>query len=518
MLSDDGGSHAQIIELVFASIGDGVAITNATGSAIYFNAAGRAIMGIAAEKSADVSTHGADLYYLHDFNPLPQDQLPLVRALRGEEVKGVELFVRSEALSEGAVIFMNARPLRNAAGAIIGGVAVFHDVGARKRAEDELRAANSKLGDWVGELERRAQVTLLMNDMADLLQSCRTMKEFHTVVSRHAGRIFENEPGAVYVVNSSRSAIEMWVRWGDWSPGDTVYAPDACWALRRGRLHRSGGSALGPECEHASARGDDGSVCIPMMGQGEALGVLHVRQSSSTSLIASDLGTAVAESRLRAIISVAEHVALALANLKLRDTLRMQAIRDPLTGLFNRRHMEESFERELSRAARSRLPISVIMVDIDHFKRFNDTFGHAAADVVLRETCTLLRTQIRADDIACRFGGEELVVILPEASREQAVERAEGLRTAISAQQVHYRGAALGGITASFGVASYPEDGSNVESLLRAADEGLYVAKRLGRNRVCVRETTLDTPVVGAASPVANGTAPIAESLSAGHA
>ncbi len=166
----------------------------------------------------------------------------------------------------------------------------------------------------------------------------------------------------------------------------------------------------------------------------------------------------------------------------------MQAIRDPLTGLFNRRHMEESFERELARGNRSRQPVSVFMIDIDHFKRFNDTFGHAAADVVLRETAALIRAQIRSDDIACRFGGEELVVILPEADREQAKARAEALRHAIGQQQVSYRGAALGGITASFGVATYPRDGTTVESLLRAADEALYQAKRLGRDRVCARD------------------------------
>ena len=179
-----------------------------------------------------------------------------------------------------------------------------------------------------------------MNDMADLLQSCRTMQEFYSVISGYAIRIFDNEPGGVYVVNSSRSVIDLVVRWGDWSAPEGVFAPDACWALRRGRMHRAGGSALGPRCEHSVASGDEGYICIPMMGQGEALGVLHVRATPPPATEAWDLGTVVAESRLRAIISVTEHVALALANLKLRDTLRMQAARAPLTGLFNRRHME----------------------------------------------------------------------------------------------------------------------------------------------------------------------------------
>jgi diguanylate cyclase (GGDEF)-like protein len=170
----------------------------------------------------------------------------------------------------------------------------------------------------------------------------------------------------------------------------------------------------------------------------------------------------------------------------------MQAIRDPLTGLFNRRYMEEAFERELSRAKRENRSVAVIMIDIDHFKRFNDTFGHAAADVVLRDTAALIRGRIRPEDIACRFGGEELVLILPEAGIELGAKCAERLRVGICEQQVHYRGAPLGGITASFGVAAFPSDGTTVETLLRAADEALYTAKHLGRNRVVCHDIKVE--------------------------
>jgi diguanylate cyclase (GGDEF)-like protein len=150
--------------------------------------------------------------------------------------------------------------------------------------------------------------------------------------------------------------------------------------------------------------------------------------------------------------------------------------------------MEESLERELSRAARANGTVAAVMIDIDHFKRYNDTFGHAAADVVLRDTAALLRSRIRPEDIACRFGGEELVLILPEMRVPDAVACAERLRSAISEQQVHYRGVLLAGITASFGVAAYPESGTTVEALLRASDEALYGAKHNGRNRVCWRD------------------------------
>jgi diguanylate cyclase (GGDEF)-like protein len=327
-------------------------------------------------------------------------------------------------------------------------------------------------------------VIMLMNDMADLLQSCRTVEEFCSVVSTFAARIFAGESGSIFVVNASRSAIERVASWGQENAVERVFAPDACWALRRGRLHRSGADALGPRCEHNHSTASGKSICVPMMGQGEALGILHVQEASA--MAEGEIGAAMAESRLRTIISVAEHIALALANLKLRDTLRMQAIRDPLTGLFNRRYMEETLDREIARAARSGSSLAAVMIDIDHFKRYNDMFGHAAADVALRETASVIRAALQGEDVACRFGGEELLVILPETTLDEAVARAEVIRMAISAQQIRYRGTALGRVTASFGVATVPGQAQNAEGVLRAADEALYEAKAGGRDRVCV--------------------------------
>jgi diguanylate cyclase (GGDEF)-like protein len=487
-LGAQGGEPLPMLELVLSSVGDGVAICNHDGSSLYFNSAAKQILGLlGSDAPLDIRAHGASLYYLHEFSAVPEDELPLVRALRGEDTAELELFARGAGLPDGAVISVNARPIRARDGNVVGGIAILGDVGARKRAEEELRSANSKLGEWVAELERRAQVTLLMNEMAELLQSCRTMDEFSLVVSRFAARIFEREQGAVFVVSSSRSALELVTQWGGVQVADRVFPPHGCWALRRGRIHRSGGPTLGPECEHAHSTTDGEYICIPMMGQGEALGILHIGRSTPGKAGTSDLSALVEESRLRTTIAVAEHVALALANLKLRETLRMQAIRDPLTGLFNRRHMEESLERELVRAARSNTSVAAMMIDIDHFKRFNDTFGHAAADFALRTTSELIRSSIRADDIACRYGGEELVVILPDTSIGEGRERAELLRAAINAQQLRFNGVALGAISASFGVAASPAHGNSSDSLLRNADEALYDAKRRGRNQVCVK-------------------------------
>jgi diguanylate cyclase (GGDEF)-like protein len=181
-------------------------------------------------------------------------------------------------------------------------------------------------------------------------------------------------------------------------------------------------------------------------------------------------------------------VVLRLASNSLGDALVLaqQSVRDPLTGLFNRRYMEETLEREIARAARAKGPVSIIMLDVDHFKHFNDTFGHEAGDIILREIGVCLRTQVRAEDIACRYGGEEFTLIMPAASADVSLERAEHLRQQVKGLAVQRRGVALGQITASLGVAAFPHHGDSGEDVLAAADGALYQAKRAGRDRVVV--------------------------------
>lgn len=186
--------------------------------------------------------------------------------------------------------------------------------------------------------------------------------------------------------------------------------------------------------------------------------------------------------------TLAEHLALALASLNLRETLRTQSIRDPLTGLFNRRYLEETLERELPRMIRKKASLGVMMADVDHFKRLNDTFGHEAGDAVLRELAQIFRKQLRAEDIACRYGGEEFTLILPEAQIEKVRDRAEQLRQAVEAAEFHFHGQSFGPVTVSIGIASYPKHGATGETLLRAADRALYRAKEEGRNRVIAIE------------------------------
>lgn len=183
---------------------------------------------------------------------------------------------------------------------------------------------------------------------------------------------------------------------------------------------------------------------------------------------------------------LAQLAALVLDNAQLRESLHQQAIRDPLTGLFNRRYLEVTLERETRRATRNQQPLGIIMLDIDHFKRFNDTFGHAAGDLLLAELGRFLQRHIRGEDIACRYGGEEFTLILPNASLEVTRQRAELLRTAIHHLHLEFDGQPLGAVTLSLGVAIFPQPGRSIDAIVQAADEALYAAKRGGRNRVCV--------------------------------
>jgi len=173
----------------------------------------------------------------------------------------------------------------------------------------------------------------------------------------------------------------------------------------------------------------------------------------------------------------------------LRET-RELAVTDPLTGLHNRRYLWELLGRELMKARRNRTPVAAILADIDHFKRFNDTWGHEAGDLVLKRVADVIREHVRGSDIGCRYGGEELAVILPETTPEVAVERAERIRRGIAGLRLEHGGHRLDAITSSFGIAIFPQHADNAEALLRAADEALYEAKKAGRDRVVVTQAT----------------------------
>ena len=410
----------------------------------------------------------------------------LHRLLQGETLSNYEtVFVakdgRSVVLSGSAnCLFEGGKPVATRA--------IFRNITEIKRAAKELEEANQELVRWVSELENRSREADLLNEMAELLSTAMTFEEACRIISGFTQRLFPAQRGAVCVISPSRNLVETVAVWGGTLVGERVFAPEHCWAVRRGRTHRVSDPRPELRCQHLGQSVPASYLCIPMMAQGEALGIFHLQESSDTQNPFEGGPPHTADHLERLAVAAAEHIGLALANLNLREKLRNQSIRDPLTGLFNRRYMEVSLERELHRAARKQRPLGVIMIDLDHFKDFNDTYGHQTGDALLRAFGQFLQKRIRGEDIPCRYGGEEFILIFPEAALEALQQRAEELRE--TAKQIHALDSdkSSAGITLSLGVASFPEHGSTVETLLQAADAALYRAKAGGRDRMVLAQ------------------------------
>jgi diguanylate cyclase (GGDEF)-like protein/PAS domain S-box-containing protein len=389
-------------------------------------------------------------------------------------------------------------PMVDSAGTIVGTFGISRDITASKRAEQELESANSKLTGWNDQLELRNRESVLLGEMGELLQTCVSEAEAHRILSQFAANLWPALPGALSMINASRNSVEIAVSWGGSTVLAHVFLPENCWALRRGRPHGSAISYGQIQCAHIEPSFTGAFVCVPVMAHGEVLGVLHLLRTD---------GQEIDESELRLAKTNAERMGLAIADLRLREALKAQSIRDPLTGLFNRRYMEESFERELGRADRDGSTIGVIMLDLDHFKQFNDTFGHDGGDAILKEFSQLLMTRTRKEDLVCRYGGEEFLIILPGASLEDALHRAESLLAAIRDIAVIVGGRELGPASASMGVALFPYHGDTVRSLIRAADDALYKAKARGRD--CVMLATAhpipDSPLLNSGALARSG-------------
>jgi diguanylate cyclase (GGDEF)-like protein len=364
-------------------------------------------------------------------------------------------------------------------GKAVGIQGIGRDVTQRRHIEQALHAANEQLTKWVAELEQRNREGVLLTKMGEMLQIAMTPEEAYAVVGKAAQELFPEHSGGLMVIDASRNLVEAAVTWGE-EPGERVFAQEECWALRGGRVHRVEDARVGPVCRHVG-NVPVSAICAPMMAQGEIIGMYHLQGP----VLKPGVG-AKEDWVARLAVTVAEHVALALSNLKLRATLRDQSIRDSLTGLFNRRFLETSMARELLRAARKQRPLGVMLLDLDHFKRFNDSYGHLAGDVLLRELGSFLQHSLRGDDIACRYGGEEFTLIFPETSLQTMRQRAEQICAEVRKLRFPFDKQRTGAVTISIGVAMYPEHGVTMNELLAAADAALYAAKSEGRDRVIV--------------------------------
>jgi len=320
--------------------------------------------------------------------------------------------------------------------------------------------------------EERRQVQHLLQ-MTDMLQSASGYADANAVLRATVEALLSGFSGALYIFNNSRDRLELSVSW-NWPENERLLktlSPAHCWALKRGKAHMNANGPGRLQCEHHSS----GLTVleVPMMAHGEIQGMLKVATGHDDAVLRLAKVKPLAE-------AIADGMSLAVSNITLRDKLRTQALRDPLTGLYNRRYMEDALERYASLAERSGTPLSAIMIDLDHFKKLNDEHGHAMGDAVLREVAGAIIGALQPADVACRYGGEELVVILPECDLAAALTRGETLRARIEAlSAIHDVN-----ISASLGVASIPETTKAISDLITMADAALYQAKEGGRNRV----------------------------------
>jgi diguanylate cyclase (GGDEF)-like protein len=353
----------------------------------------------------------------------------------------------------------------------------------RKAAEEELQNLNTELTHYIELLKRRNTEIMIINDMGDMLQSCLSIDDASAVIGDFVEKLFPSSTGGIYIYEFSRDLLNLSTSWGDLDTLRTIIYPGECWGLRRNKIHQISSPNDRLLCQHIKEPSGDGDfrnhICIPLIGSEMTFGIFYISFALEDSI-----------SNVRNLVqAVSERAALAISNLSLRERLHEQIIRDPLTGLYNRRYMEKTLERELSRAIRHHGNLGLLMVDVDGLKSINDMYGHGAGDILLREIGNFLKSITRVEDIPSRFGGDEFIIVLNESILDGSYQRARSIRDGINNLEFHYMDEILGNIDVSIGVACYPEHGDTVDTLLNCAETALQKAKKSGRNEVYLSET-----------------------------
>jgi diguanylate cyclase (GGDEF)-like protein len=360
---------------------------------------------------------------------------------------------------------------------------VFRTISGHAATERVLHETGERLKSGMAALEARNREMEILHGMTDALQSATTTQESYGLVAKFGAQLFPDNPGTIYVFHPSRDMLEAVCDWGAPHDRSDLFEPDDCWALRRSQPHVMNDPLRDLVCPHAGSPAPLPYLCIPLNALGETMGLICMQGGRGPGQ-----PVGIGEATRNTALTLAEQASLSLANMRMREVMRHQSITDALTGLNNRRYLDETLRRELLRAARKKQSVALIIVDADHFKRFNDTYGHDAGDLVLRALANLMKEHARGSDIVCRYGGEEFVMVMPEMELATAVERATKLCEAARLLDVQYGGQHLGPVTISAGVAVAPDHANASEGLLHAADAALYAAKGSGRDRVVAAE------------------------------
>jgi diguanylate cyclase (GGDEF)-like protein len=352
-------------------------------------------------------------------------------------------------------------------------------------AAEQISNYAISLNETVGRLKIERNEIAMLNEAGNFLQSCDTMAEVADLAGPFLGRIFPSVSGGLYIYAASRNQLYAVAEWGEGGHDAPMDAGD-CWALRRGKQHHHAADGAAPRCRHHQEEAD--TVCLPLLAHGEAIGVLALKRAAGAG--------GFEESTLRLADMLTHQLGLTLSNIRLRETLNDQSIRDPLTNAFNRRYLNMVAEKELAQAKRQGEAVAIAMLDIDHFKRFNDLNGHLAGDVALASVVDHLQGMLRSGDWLFRYGGEEFLIMMRGISVDEARMRFDRMVESVAGLQLSMDERALPKVTISVGLALFPRDGTEFAELVSLADAALYRAKKNGRNQVCMVEREDEPPLL----------------------
>ncbi|MDO4905312.1 MAG: sensor domain-containing diguanylate cyclase [Lautropia sp.] len=435
---------------------------------------------------------------------VPEEERPsiismLQRQQRGESVRTLCHLLRPDGKL--VAVQISSTPLSR--GAESGSsLSVITDLSDQMKVQEQLRKLAADLEEQVQgrtkayrETAERLAATLdasqaqsraysILQDMNDMLQACTTPTEAARVAGEFAIKLFGADSGSIYVTEPAQSTFRLLGSWGLQGESSDMLQLTECWGLRQNQAYPHNENQLGLRCHHLTIGPHRHSCCMPMFANGQASGMISLR--SDQPFINANPERTAADQKIQRLFSA--NVAQFLANLSLRQSLEQQSLRDPLTNLFNRRYFNEQLAIEFERASRARSPLAIQMVDIDHFKRINDRYGHEAGDRVLRQVSEVLTQNARAGDIVCRWGGEEFLILMPGLNGTSAKRRADEIR-----RRVQERVETVGGsaVSVSIGVAAYPEHATDPDGLINVSDRALYASKGAGRNRVTLAVTVL---------------------------
>jgi diguanylate cyclase (GGDEF)-like protein len=357
---------------------------------------------------------------------------------------------------------------------------LLRDAIQRGRIAEVAAKTNQELSDSVQTLQNHAREVQLLSITRDDLQLCTDALQVHRSAAFRFSELLPGTNGSLCIINSSRNMVETVSSWSanDLGPGVAeIFPPETCCGLRSGQLRWRAPGASQIDCSHFIGSTPGCYLCVPLVAHGDTIGVLYIGCPHEAA-------REIVESRTEGIRQLVQLTAMALASLDMRKKLEHQSIRDGLTGLFNRHFLEIALERELARATRRKGSLAVLMIDVDHFKKLNDQFGHSAGDAVLKEVAHTFSNCVRTEDLVCRYGGEEFTIILPDITPDAALNRAEVIRKAVANLRTELDNDLYSSVTISIGAALFPQDGQTSELLLRHSDAALYRAKREGRNKV----------------------------------